>query len=244
MHFPHSGRPKTPEDSQDIGFRGRGHRSIGFRAIGVQRHLDRVYNYNSLMSTINLLLEIALTPRGLRLAVWQGVQEYSCDMSSQITVFRSADGSAREDATNVQQMLMESGIAATLLDDSAPGVMAGAYEVRVEEENQARAEHLIAEYPPEAEAEPELEDPSEALDMVTVFRSVGTVAEMEAVSIQSVLEAGGIAAMIVGDSRYPIFPQEVRVPREHEAQAKQMIEDALAAGPAGAEEAEQASETC
>jgi hypothetical protein len=163
-------------------------------------------------------------------------------MSSQITVFRSADKSASEDADSVRQMLIESGIAATLLDHSAPGVMAGAYEVRVEAENQARAEQLIAEFQVEDELEPA--DPSEGLDLVTVFRSAGTAAEMEAVSIHSVLEAGGIEAMIIGDSRYPIFPQDVRVAREHEAQARQMIEDALAAGPAGAEEAEQASETC
>jgi hypothetical protein len=77
--------------------------------------------------------------------------------------------------------------------------------------------------------------------MVTVF---GSASEMEAMSIHAVLEAAGIAAMIVGDSRYPNFPQQVRVAKEHEAQAKQIIEDALAAGPAGAEEAEEAGESC
>jgi len=161
-------------------------------------------------------------------------------MSSQITVFRSADESASEDAANVQQMLTEEGIAATLLDDSAPGVMEGAYEVRVDAENQARAEQLIAQFPPETDLEDA--DPSEALDLVTVFRSAGPGAEMDAMSIRSVLEAGGISAVLIGDARYPIFPMQVRVAREHEAQARQMIEDALAAGPAGAEEAEELGE--
>jgi hypothetical protein len=158
-------------------------------------------------------------------------------MSSQITVFRSADESASEDAANVQQMLEEAGVQAALLDDSAPGVPVGAYEVRVDAENQARAEQLIAQVPPEGEG-----DPSPALDLVTVFRAAGATNEMEAMSIQSILDAGGISAFIVGDSRYPIFPQEVRVAREDEALARQMIEDALAAGPAGAEEAEASGE--
>jgi hypothetical protein len=157
-------------------------------------------------------------------------------MSSQITVYRSADESASEDAANVQQMLTEEGIAAVLLDDSAPGVMEGAYEVRVDPENQVRAEQLIAQLLPEAEGDEG--DPSDALDLVTVFRSAGPGAEMDAMSIQSVLEAGGISAVLIGDARYPIFPQQVRVAREHEARAKELIEEALAAGPAGAEEAE------
>jgi hypothetical protein len=153
-------------------------------------------------------------------------------MSSQITVFRSADESAGEDAASVQDMLLDEGIQAVLLDDSAAGVPEGAYEVRVDAENQARAEQLIAQ------AEAEEGDPSDELDLVTVFRSAGAANEMEAMSIQSVLEAGGIAAFIVGDSRYPIFPQQVRVAREDEARAKQLIEEALAAGPSAAEEAE------
>src|SRR5580658_7637649 len=159
-------------------------------------------------------------------------------MSSQITVFRSADESAAEDAANVRQMLIEAGIPAVVLDDSAPGIVEGAYEVRVDAANKSRAEQLIAEFPPEAELEDV--DPSSALDQITVF---GTASEMEAMSIHAVLEAGGISAMIVGDSRYPSFLQEVRVAKELEARARQLIADALAAGPAGAEEAEESGES-
>jgi Putative prokaryotic signal transducing protein len=158
-------------------------------------------------------------------------------MSSQITVFRSADETAPEDAANVQQMLADEGIQAAVLDDSAPGIPEGAYEVRVDAANQTRAEQLIAQFPPEAEVEDV--DPSEALDQVTVF---GAASEMEAMSIHGVLEAGGISAMIVGDSRYPNFPQEVRVAKEHEARAKALIAEALAAGPSAAEEAEKLGE--
>jgi hypothetical protein len=164
-------------------------------------------------------------------------------MSSQITVFRSADESAGEDAANVQQMLTGEGIQAVLVDDSAPGVVEGAYEVRVDAEDQARAEQLIVQLLPEAEAEEDEGDPSSALDLVTVFRAAGPGAEMDAMSIQSVLEAGGISAVLIGDARYPIFPQEVRVAKELEARAKQLIEEALAAGAAGAEEAEESGES-
>jgi hypothetical protein len=160
-------------------------------------------------------------------------------MSSQITIFRSADESASEDAAEVLKMLTDKGIPAVLLDDSAPGVVEGTYEVRVDAGNQARAEQLVAEFPPGTELEEV--DPSAALDEVTVF---GAASEMEAISIQSILQAGGISAMIVGDSRLPNFPQEVRVAKELEARARQLIEDALAAGPAGAEEAEASTENC
>ena len=152
-------------------------------------------------------------------------------------MFRSADETAGDEAANVQQMLTEEGIPAVLIDDSAPGVVEGAYEVRVDAQDQALAERLIARYPPDTELEDV--DTSSALDQVTVF---GAASEMEAMSIHGVLDAGGISAMIVGDSRYPNFPQEVRVAKELEARAKQLIEDALAAGPAGAEEAEEEGE--
>ena len=61
-------------------------------------------------------------------------------------------------------------------------------------------------------------------------------------AIQSILETGGISAFIVGDSRFPNIGQEVRVAREKEAEARKLIEEALAAGASGAEEAEQSAE--
>jgi phosphoribosylamine--glycine ligase len=171
---------------------------------------------------------------------WENASGILDTMSSQITVFRSADESAGEDATNVQEMLTDAGLRATLLDDSAPGVPSGVYEVRVDAESQARAEQLIQEFSPDAEL---LDvDPSHALDLVTVFQTPGTANEIEAISIQSILEDGGISAVIIGDSRLPNIGQEVRVAREHEAKARQLIEEALAAGPSAAEEAEQSTE--
>jgi hypothetical protein len=89
---------------------------------------------------------------------------------------------------------------------------------------------------------PETPDAGEQLDLVTVFQSVGFNAEMEALEVKALLEASSMDAVLVGDSRYPTFPYEVRVPLEQAQQAKQLIADALAAGPAAADEAEAAGE--
>jgi hypothetical protein len=83
---------------------------------------------------------------------------------------------------------------------------------------------------------------SHDLDMVTVFQSAGTTSEMEALSVQSLLEAAGITAMVVGTQSLPNLPEEVRVAKEHVTEAKRIIAAALAAGPAGAAEAEKRSE--
>lgn len=158
-------------------------------------------------------------------------------MASRITVFRSADALADEDAGKVRDMLVQEGIPAVIVDDSAPGVPSGAYEVRVNSENRDRAEGLIARFSPEAELEKV--DSSHALDLVTVFGEEGSGSEMEAMQIHSILEAGGISSVVIGDSRYPIFGQQVRVAREIEARARQLIKEAQAAGPAGAQTAEE-----
>lgn len=157
-----------------------------------------------------------------------------------MTVFRSADPSAGEDAAKIKEMLTGQGIAASLFDDSAPGVPSGAWEVRVAPGDQARAEELIAHFEPEDEFADV--DTSRELDLVTVFSSAGATSEIEAISIQSLLESSGIPVFPVGDSRFPNLGFEVRVPKEHEAEAKRLIEEALAAGPAGADEAEASSE--
>jgi len=83
---------------------------------------------------------------------------------------------------------------------------------------------------------------SHDLDMVTVFQSAGTTSEMEALSVQSLLESAGISAMVVGTQSLPNLPEEVRVAREHVTEAKRIIADALSAGPAGAAEAEKQTE--
>jgi len=156
------------------------------------------------------------------------------------TVFRSADSTARADAAKIAGMLIAQGVPATLLDDSAPGVPTGAWEVRVSTHDSARSDALIAAHPVEAEDEFANPSQSPSLDMITVFR---TGAESEAMTVQALLESNGIEAMIVGDSRWPNLPEHVRVPRERVTEAKRLIATALAAGPAAAEEAEAGTES-
>jgi hypothetical protein len=88
----------------------------------------------------------------------------------------------------------------------------------------------------------DIREESHDLDLVTVFQSAGTTSDMEALSVKSLLEASGIAAMVVSAEMLPNLPEEVRVAKEHETEAKRIIADALAAGPTGALEAEKDTE--
>jgi hypothetical protein len=85
-------------------------------------------------------------------------------------------------------------------------------------------------------------DPSESLDMVTVFTSAGTAAEMEALEVQALLESNGIQTVLIGDSRWPNLPEEVRVSQADADRARALIDEAVALGPEAAEEAEAAQE--
>lgn len=85
-------------------------------------------------------------------------------------------------------------------------------------------------------------DPSHEMDLEPVFQAVGTEAEMEAMAVHSILEANGIEAVLIGSQSLPTFPFEVRVPHEQAEEAKRLIEEARASGPAAAEEAEKATE--
>jgi hypothetical protein len=85
---------------------------------------------------------------------------------------------------------------------------------------------------------------SHALDMVTLWTSeAGTVtAEMEADNIRGVLESNDIPVMVVGASQYPNLGFEVKVPRGKLKEAEELLDQAEAAGPDAATEAEAESE--
>jgi Putative prokaryotic signal transducing protein len=155
-----------------------------------------------------------------------------------IAVYRSMDADAKEDAECVVELLRDAGIQAVLHDDSAPGVPAGVFEVRVPAADAARAEELIAENPLPEEAEEV--DPSSDLDLETI---ASATSEMEAMSIKNVLDSNGIAAVLVGDSVLPNIPFEVRVASDQADRARIVIAAAEKTGPAAAEEAERASES-
>ncbi len=86
------------------------------------------------------------------------------------------------------------------------------------------------------------EDPSHKMDMVAVFSETGAMAEMEVMSIQGILEANGIPFTVFGDATLPVTEFSVQVPASRLADAQKAIADALAAGPAAAEQAEREGE--
>ena len=81
-------------------------------------------------------------------------------------------------------------------------------------------------------------DPSHARDVVTIFEGSGTTAEVEALGLQAVLEAAGIAVVLGGETSFPNLPWSVGVSKKDHARALDIIEEAKEAGPKAAVEAE------
>ena len=79
--------------------------------------------------------------------------------------------------------------------------------------------------------------------MVTVYRSGGPAAETEAETIKSLLEANGVEALVTGMDVLPGATEvAVQVTAARKELAERLITEALAAGPAAAEEAEREGE--
>jgi len=159
-----------------------------------------------------------------------------------ITVYRSADMDADEDAKAVHALLTNAGLHPHLLTDDAPGVVEGTFEICVPPSESQQAEALIAESRVDEPTEDDA-DPSHELDLVTVAKTDGTTAEMEATSVKSILNASGIRAVIVGAASMPNLGFEVRVTKEDVPRAEAVIAEATAAGPSAAMEAEMQQET-
>ncbi len=92
------------------------------------------------------------------------------------------------------------------------------------------------------EPESESMDISHELDLVTLFSSSTHDAEMEAMAIHSMLQSNGIQSMLVGASQIPSLEFQIQVPRGQLDEARRLMDEAQAAGPEAADEAEQASE--
>ncbi len=162
-------------------------------------------------------------------------------MDELVTVFRSADEDAEDDANEIADALRAQGITATVLNDDAPGVLEGSWEVRVPPTDVARAESLIAAMPDGGEI-----NESPDLDLVTVFSSAdGTsTGDMETLTVKNLLEAAGIYAVLVGgQDQIPSLSQQVRVARDRAEEARRIIREARASGSSAAAEAEAESES-
>ena len=86
------------------------------------------------------------------------------------------------------------------------------------------------------------QDPSSDLDLVTLFRSSNTDAEMEVDNIRRMLQANGVPALVEGASVIPSLEFQVLVPRSKFEEAERLVREAREAGPEAAAEAEAASE--
>lgn len=146
---------------------------------------------------------------------------------------------AHEDATAVCNLLRANGIDAQLADSNAPGVFTGTYEVRVPASQAAAAESLVAGVDQD---DPGRVNPSHELDMVTLREFVGTTAEIEAMSVQGILEASGVPCVLMGNSTLPTLAFLVNVSKADRERAEAVLAEAEAAGPAAAVEAERESE--
>jgi hypothetical protein len=156
-----------------------------------------------------------------------------------VSVFRSADTNAEEQAGVVRDLLVQANIAAEVFDDTSSGIPEGVFEVRVPAPQQADAEQFIASQP---DFKPEALNLSHDLDLVPVFQSDRPEADMLAAQIRSILDADEIPSVLISGSMFPSLPFEVRVPRKRLDDARKAIAAAEEAGPAAAEEGEEASE--
>jgi len=154
-----------------------------------------------------------------------------------VTAFRSMDSTALEDCEILVEQLTAEGLHPVIVDDSAPGVPEGVYEVRVPVDEARRADEIIAANPLPDEVE-EVDDASD-LDLETIYHAEGSATgELETLEIKNLLESNGIAAVIVGDSVLPNLPFEIKVAREQAERAKLLITEAQLTGPAAAEQGE------
>jgi hypothetical protein len=157
-----------------------------------------------------------------------------------LTVFRSGDASAEEDAIAVRDLLGEAGLSPAIFGDDSPEVPEGVYEVRVPAAQAQRAEEILKD---SQSAPPDAGEPSEAYDLVPVFSSDLPQAEMEAMAVRAILDSYDILSVTVGSSPYPSLPVEVRVPKIMLEAARTALAEARAAGPEAAEQAEREGET-
>jgi hypothetical protein len=162
--------------------------------------------------------------------------EYMADTGDYVTVFRSAENNAREEAEAVRDRLVRAGFQPLLVDDDVPGVVEGTCEVRVPAEKAPEAESILATEIGRTGTLVEGDD-SHDMDLVPIFESQAANAEVEALGIRAILDASDIPAVVMDAAVLPNLPHTVKVPREFVDQAMQAIAEARAAGPAAAEEA-------
>ena len=85
-------------------------------------------------------------------------------------------------------------------------------------------------------------DTSSDLDMIPLYTSPSAASEIEADVIRGILDSNGIPTLMSRAMGYPQLGFQVHVHRRDFREASRLIEEAKAAGPGAALEAELASE--
>ena len=93
-----------------------------------------------------------------------------------VTIFRSMDSSASDEANEISGLLANAGLDPVVLDDSALGVPSGAFVVKVPEDQAVRADEVLENA---EEVEPDPGDPSHSMDP----RSNRNIADCEVVCL-------------------------------------------------------------
>ena len=81
-------------------------------------------------------------------------------------------------------------------------------------------------------------NPSHELDLVTLYGSSSVDSEVETEIIRGILDSHGIPSLKTRAMGIPSLGFEVQVPRERLREAERLIDEAKAAGPGAALEAE------
>src|SRR5215469_141993 len=84
---------------------------------------------------------------------------------------------------------------------------------------------------------------SHALDMVALYDSSTVDSQIEADVIRGVLDSSGIPSLVKRPGPFPPLDFQVLVPRGRLHEARRLLDEARAAGPEAAAEAERATET-
>ena len=157
-----------------------------------------------------------------------------------VTVFRSGDASASDEASAIVDLLAETGLNAMMLTDDYPGVLQGTIEVRVPaDEEEAALDAIDAHTSEVGGAEG---SPSHGYDLVEIYRGQGTLGEVESMSVRAVLDASHIPSVLVGSMQLPNLAFRVMVPQIFLEAAQQVLDEAVEAGPEAAVQAEAQTE--
>lgn len=131
-----------------------------------------------------------------------------------LAIIRTGDD---RDAADVRDQLVAAGIDAEIV-------------VAVKADQAEDAQRVL-------EGREEEADPSAELDLETIATFQGVDAEMQVAAVQGVLEQSGISVIVEGAYGLPSLPFEVKVASRLAGQAREVLAQAEAEGPAAADAA-------